>query len=65
MAVAKSFNREFNCWRKAAELASMQHVLDENATRARPFSKASLQPLSPLCQEYDKNVLRCWDFTEK
>ena len=42
LAVAKSFNREFNHWRNAVELVSMQHVLDDNTTRARQFLKASL-----------------------
>mmetsp|Transcript_810 Transcript_810/g.1246 ORF Transcript_810/g.1246 Transcript_810/m.1246 type:complete len:2185 (+) Transcript_810:285-6839(+) len=62
LAVAKSFIRECYRRRKAAELVSMQSVVDDRINRIRPYSHAPLPPLSPLCQQYDEDVLRCWDF---
>eukprot|EP00546_Thalassionema_frauenfeldii_P009113 CAMPEP_0178917458 /NCGR_PEP_ID=MMETSP0786-20121207/13259_1 /TAXON_ID=186022 /ORGANISM="Thalassionema frauenfeldii, Strain CCMP 1798" /LENGTH=2172 /DNA_ID=CAMNT_0020591013 /DNA_START=88 /DNA_END=6606 /DNA_ORIENTATION=- len=62
LAVAKSYMRECYRRRKAAELVSMQAVLDDRVSRIRQYSQEPLPPLSPLCQEYDEDVLRCWDF---
>ena len=60
LVVTKSFSKELNCWGKATELVSMQQVLDDNATKVRPFLKASLQPILLIYQAYNKIVLGFW-----
>lgn len=62
VAMAKSFSRECNRRKKAAELIAMQCVMDDTNSPASSFSENSPQELSPLCTIYDEDVLRCWDF---
>ena len=62
VAMAKSFSKECNRRKKAAELIAMQSVMDDNVGTTSSSLDKSPQQLSPLCQLYDEDVLRCWDF---
>lgn len=62
LAMAKSLSREYNRRRKAAELIAMQSVVDDSENTVGSSIESSSQELSPLCQVFDEDVLRCWDF---
>ncbi|KAI2502950.1 hypothetical protein MHU86_11537 [Fragilaria crotonensis] len=62
LAMAKSLSREYNRRRKAAELIAMQSVVDDSDNTVGSSIESCSQELSPLCQLFDEDVLRCWDF---
>jgi hypothetical protein len=61
--MARLFVKECTRRRKAAEFVAMQAVMDDSSMKLSSFaSRQKLPDLSPLCKEYDEDVLRCWDF---
>ena len=62
LIMAKALSREYNRRRKAAELVAMQSVVDDVESAVGSSIESSPHELSPLCQVYDEDVLRCWDF---
>ena len=60
LALAKSFYKEMNRRRKAAELVAGQ-VASEAKSSMAPMEVTTFGP-SSFCTEYDEEIMRIWDF---
>lgn len=60
VALSKTFTREYNKRRRAAELVAGQSIAEKKRRGQAPTT--SYMPLPPLSKVYEEDVLRVWDF---